>query len=103
MKIKKNDDVLVISGKDKGKKGKVRIAHPKDGRLVVEGVNMVKKHLRATGGAKQGGIIEREASLSISNVMFLCNKCNKPARLGMRILNDGKKVRICRACKEVID
>ena len=103
MKIRKDDTVLIIAGKDRGKKGKVRYAHPKDGRLLVEGINMIKKAARATGRTRQAGIIEREASINVSNAMLLCNKCNKPARLGFRFLEDGKKVRCCKSCGEVID
>ena len=103
MKIRKNDTVLVVAGKDKGKKGKVRFAYPKDERLIVEGVNYIKKHTKATGNVRQAGIIEREALIHVSDVMLLCNKCNKPARVGSRFLEDGKKVRICRSCREVID
>ena len=103
MKIRKDDTVLIIAGKDRGKKGKVRFAHPRDGRLLVEGINMIKKAARATGRTRQAGIIEREASIHISNTMLLCNKCNKPAHLGLRFLEDGKKVRYCKSCGEVID
>jgi large subunit ribosomal protein L24 len=103
MKIKKEDNVLVISGKDRGKKGKIRKALPKENRIIIEGVNMIKRHARARGQARQAGIIEREAPIDVSNVMLICNKCNKPARMGYRILDDGKKVRVCRNCKEVID
>jgi len=103
MNIRKNDTVLVIAGKDKGKKGKVRFAYPENKRIMVEGVNFIKKHSKAQGAAKQAGIIEREALLPVSNVMLLCSKCNKPARVGFRFLADGRKVRFCRACNEVID
>jgi large subunit ribosomal protein L24 len=103
MKIRKNDTVLVITGKDKGKKGKVRFAYPKDERVLVEGVNFIKKHARAQGAARQAGIIEREAPVHVSNVMLLCGKCNLPVRIGFRFLEDGKKVRVCRSCHEVID
>lgn len=103
MNIRKNDTVLVIAGKDKGKKGKVRFAYPDEERIMVEGVNFIKKHSKARGAARQAGIIEREAPIPISNVMLLCSKCNKPARVGFRFLDDGKKVRFCRACGEVID
>jgi large subunit ribosomal protein L24 len=103
MEIRKNDTVLVIAGKDKGKKGKVRFAYPRDERLIVEGVNFIKRHARATGQVRQAGIIEREAPIHISNVMFLCSKCNHPVRIGFRFLEDGKKVRYCKSCKEVID
>ena len=103
MRIKKNDTVLVIAGKDKGKSGKVRYAYPKEGKLIIEGVNHIKKHARATGQARQAGIIEREAKINISNVMLLCSRCNNPARIGVRSLEDGRRVRFCRACGEVID
>jgi large subunit ribosomal protein L24 len=103
MKIKKNDNVLVIAGKDKGKKGKVRFAYPREDKLIVEGVNFIKKHTRARGQARQAGIIEREALLEVSNVMLLCSKCNKPARIASRFLEDGKKVRYCKVCQEVLD
>ena len=103
MRVKKNDQVLVIAGKDRGKKGKVRFAYPKEGKVIVEGVNFIKKHARARGQARQAGIIEREAPMDNSNVMLLCAKCSKPARIGSRILADGKSVRYCRVCQEVID
>jgi len=103
MKIRKNDNVLVISGKDKGKKGKVRYAFPDDNKIMVEGVSMIKKHSKARKQAKQAGIIEREATISVSDVMYVCSKCNKPARIGYRILQDGRKARVCRACGEVIE
>ncbi len=103
MKIRKNDTVVVIAGKDKGKKGKVRRALPKKSRVLVEGLNMIKRHSRARRAARQAGIIELEAPVHVSNVMLLCNKCAKPTRVGFKILDDGKKVRICRSCQEVID
>lgn len=103
MKIRKGDTVLVIAGKDRGKKGKVRLSDYKDDRLMVEGVNFIKKHTKAVAGSRQGGIVEREAPVHVSNVMLLCSKCNHPARIGVRLLEDGKKVRFCRVCQEVID
>jgi len=103
MKIRKNDTVLIIAGKDRGKTGKVRFAYPKDNRVLVEGINFIKRHSRARGAVRQAGIIEREAPINVSNVMLLCNKCNHPARVGFRFLADGKKVRVCRSCGEVID
>ncbi len=103
MKIKKNDNVLVIAGKDRGKKGKVRFAHPDDEKIVVEGINMVKRHLKAIREVRQAGIVEREAPMNVSNVMLLCNKCNKPTRVGYRRLEDGSRVRVCHVCHEVID
>ncbi|HEX77300.1 MAG TPA: 50S ribosomal protein L24 [Dehalococcoidia bacterium] len=103
MKIRKGDNVLIIKGKDRGKSGKVRRALPQDNRVVVEGLNMVKRHSRARGIMRQAGIIQREAPIDVSKVMLLCNKCNQPARVGFRLLAEGNRVRICRACKEVID
>ena len=103
MKVRKNDNVVVIAGKDRGKKGKVRQALPKENRVVVEGVNFIKRHTRARGTVRQAGIIEREAPLPVAKVMLLCSKCNHPARIGFRVLEDGKKVRVCRACGEVVD
>jgi large subunit ribosomal protein L24 len=103
MNIRKNDTVLVILGKDRGKKGRVRFAYPKKERLLVEGINFVKKHSRAKGAVRQAGIIEREAPIHISNVMLVCAKCGKPTRVGSRMLADGRKVRFCRTCGEVVD
>ena len=103
MKIKKNDTVLIIAGKDKGKKGKIRQAFPKEGRLIVEGFNMIKRHSKTQGKARQAGIIELEEPMSVSKVMLICNKCNKPGRIGHKKLEDGRKVRFCRVCREVIE
>ena len=103
MKIRKNDNVLVITGKDKGKRGKVRFAYPKDGRILVEGINFIKMHSRARAGARQAGIIEREAPIHVSNVMLLCSRCNKPVRVGFRLLETGRKVRYCHSCGEAVD
>jgi len=103
VKIRKDDTVLVIAGKDRGKKGKVRFAYPKNNTLVVEGINFIRKHARATGRVKQAGIIEQEAQIAVSNVMLLCSRCNNPPRVGFRFLEDGRKVRICRVCHEVIE
>jgi large subunit ribosomal protein L24 len=102
MRVRKNDNVIVISGKDKGKKGKVRIAYPEKQRVLVDSVNMIKKHSKARGAARQAGIIQREAPVHVSNVMLICNKCNRPVRVGFRVV-EGKKVRTCAACHEVID
>ena len=103
MRIRKNDTVLVIAGKDKGRKGKVRFAYPGDERLLVEGVNFIKRHTRARGAVRQAGIIEREAPIHVSNVMLLCSRCNHPTRISLRFLEDGRKVRVCHTCGEVID
>ena len=103
MNIKKNDTVLVIAGKDKGKKGKVHFAYPREDKVLVEGVNFIKKHMKARGQVRQAGIIEREAPIDVSNVVLVCNKCNKPTRVAFRFLADGRKTRVCRSCGEVID
>lgn len=100
--IKKNDTVVVISGDDSGKKGRVISVQNNKGRVIVESLNMVKKHMKPSKKYQQGGIIEREAPIQRSNVMLVCPKCDKPAKLGNRILEDGKKVRICKKCMEVI-
>ena len=103
MKIRKDDTVLVIKGKDKGKKGKVRFAYPEKQLLMVEGINFIKKHSKARGRVRQAGIIDLEVPVHVSNVMLLCNKCNKPSRIGFEKLEDGRRVRVCRSCHEVID
>ncbi len=103
MKIHKNDNVLVITGKDRGKRGRVRFVYPRKGRVLVEGVNLIKMHSRARAQVSQAGIIEREAPIHISNVMLICSSCNKAVRVGFRKLQDGRKVRVCRACGEVVD
>lgn len=103
MKIRKNDEVLVIRGDDRGKKGKVHRSFPRDERILVEGVNFVKRHMRPRPNVKQAGIVEREAPIHVSSVMLLCSKCHRPTRVGFRILDDGSKVRSCRRCGEVVD
>ncbi len=103
MKIRKNDTVLVVAGKDKGKTGKVRFSYPKKERIMVEGINFIKRHARAKRAARQAGIIQLEAPVHVSNVMLLCSRCNHPARVGFHFLEDGRKVRVCRRCSEVID
>ena len=103
MKVRRNDTVVVLAGKDRGKKGKVRLSFPRENRIIVEGVNMIKRHSRARRAMRQAGIIELEAPIHVSKVMLVCNKCGNPTRVGSFFLEDGKKVRICRRCKEVID
>ena len=103
MKIRKNDTVLVIAGKDKGKTGKVRFAYPKKEQVIIEGINFIKRHTRARGRVRQAGIIQLEAPIYMSDVMLLCSRCNRPTRAGFRFLEDGRKVRFCRRCSEVID
>ncbi|KLO22635.1 50S ribosomal protein L24 [Marinitoga sp. 1197] len=103
MKIKKGDLVKVISGKDKGKEGKILRVIPKLNKVVVENVNIVKKHQRPTQQLREGGIIEQPSPIHISKVMIICPSCGKPTRVGYRFLEEGKKVRICRKCNEIID
>ena len=101
--IKKDDTVVVITGKNKGKHGRVLSVIPKKDRVIVERVNIVKRHLKPSAKYREGGILEKEAPIHISNVMLLCPRCNKPTRIANRILDDGRKVRACKKCKEVID
>lgn len=101
--IKKNDTVMVIAGKEKGKSGKVlRILTKKD-RAVVEKLNMVKRHMRPGPHSRQGGIVDKEAPIHISNLMVICSKCTDPTRVGYKNLEDGRKVRFCKKCGELID
>jgi len=102
-KIKKDDKVIVIAGKDKGKIGTVLKVDKQKQKVVVEKINIIKKHTRPSPNAPQGGIIEKEAPIHISNVMLICNKCAQPTRIAKKILEDGRKVRICKKCKELID
>jgi len=104
MKIKKGDNVEVISGDDKGARGEVHTVLPKEGRVIVSGINIIKKHQRRTGDVRtQFGIIEREAPIRIANVALVCPHCEKPTRVGYRVAADGTKTRICRKCHETID
>lgn len=103
MNIKKGDTVVVLTGKDAGRKGKVLRVIPKDNRVVVEGINRVKKHQKPSRTIPQGGILKIEAPLNASNVMLVCNKCNKPTRIGKNILDSNQKVRVCKKCGEVLD
>jgi large subunit ribosomal protein L24 len=101
--IKKNDTVLVIRGDEKGKKGRVKAVQMGKNRLLVEGINMIKKHMKPSKKQTQGGIIEKEAPVQRSNVMLLCSKCNKPTRISHNMLENGKKIRVCKKCGEVIE
>jgi large subunit ribosomal protein L24 len=102
-RIKKNDTVTVIAGKEKGKSGKVMRVIPKKDRAIVEKLNIVKRHLKPSQQSRQGGILEREAPIQMSNLMLICSKCTDPTRVGFRILEDNRKVRYCKKCNEVID
>jgi large subunit ribosomal protein L24 len=102
--IRRNDNVIVITGKDRGKRGRVLKVDPAKNRLIVEGVNFIKRHTKPNPQRQiKGGVIEREASLHASNVQLVCPECDKPTRLGRKILGDGRKVRICRKCEGVVD
>ena len=103
MKIRKNDTVAVITGKDRGKKGRVLQVFPKKGRLLVEAINYRKVHRRATRDNPKGGIVQMEGSLSIANVMLVCPRCGKPSRVGFTFLSDGTKQRACKACREILE
>jgi len=102
--IRKNDNVLVITGKDRGKRGRVLKVNPEKNRLVIEGVNMIKRHTKPNPGKNiKGGIVEREAPLNASNVQLVCPECSAPTRTGRQRLGDGRSVRICRKCEGVVD
>jgi large subunit ribosomal protein L24 len=102
--IRRNDTVVVTTGRDSGKRGRVLKVHPVRNRLVVEGVNIIKRHTRPNPQRNvKGGIVEREASLHASNVQLVCPECSKTTRVGHRVLADGRKVRICRKCEGVVD
>lgn len=103
VRVRSGDQVLVIAGKDKGKKGKILKVIPEKNRVVVEGVNIAKHHRRPTGKVMQGGIQEEPAPIHASNVMLVCRDCGQPARTGRKFLEDGSKVRVCRRCGEVVD
>jgi large subunit ribosomal protein L24 len=102
-KIKKNDNVLVLSGKDRGKQGQVRKVLPKEGRAIVNGVNIVKKHKRPQTQQQVGGIIEMEAPLHLSNLAVVCPACGRPTRIGIKTTADDKKTRFCKKCDADID
>ncbi|MBM4331302.1 MAG: 50S ribosomal protein L24 [Deltaproteobacteria bacterium] len=101
--VRKNDIVKVIAGKEKGKSGKILKVLPKKNRVLVEKVNFIKRHSRPTGRTRQGGIIQKEAPIHVSNVLLLCPKCNQGVRTGMRELENGKKNLVCKKCGELIE
>jgi len=102
-KIKKNDTVAVIAGKDKGKKGKVLFVFPNNNKVLVEGINFAKKHMRKTQQDQKGGIAQKEMPIHISNIMLVCKRCNKPVRVKFSYLKDGSNTRNCKSCGEVIE
>ena len=103
IRIKKDDKVKVLTGKDKGKIGKVLKVAKKTNRIVVENINMVKVHQRPSQENPQGGIVEKPMPMDVSNLMLMCNSCVKPTRIGIKQLEDGKRVRVCKKCNEQID
>lgn len=102
MNIKKNDTVIVLSGKDKGKKGRVLSSDPKNGKVVVEGINVASCHIKPRKMGEEGGIIKKETPIYASKVMRVCPKCDKPTREAHMFLKDGSKVRVCKKCGETI-
>jgi len=103
MNIRKNDSVMVIAGKERGKTGKILRVVPEKGVAIIERMNQVKRHVRPRGPQQPGGILEKEAPIHLSNLMVMCDKCNAPVRVGKKLLPDGEKVRICRHCGEPIE
>ncbi len=102
--IRRNDNVLVMAGRDRGKRGRVLRVIPATNRVVVEGANFIKRHTKPNPGKNiKGGIVEREASLHASNVQLVCPECGAATRIGRQVLDDGRKVRICRKCEGVVD
>jgi large subunit ribosomal protein L24 len=101
--VKKNDLVMIVAGKDKGKSGKVLRVLPEKGRILVENINLIKRHTRPSQSNSEGGIVEKEAPLAISNVQLLCQSCNQPVRTGIKALEDGSKVRFCKKCNEIVN
>ena len=96
--VKTNDNVMIISGKDKGKSGKVLEVSPKEGKVIIEGCNIVTKHVKPRAMGQQGGIVKAEAPLYACKVMPICPKCGKPTRVGKKVNEDGTKVRVCKKC-----
>lgn len=103
LSVKKDDIVEVAVGKDRGRRGKVLSVYPGDGKVIVEKINIVKKHQKPTQKMRQGGIIEKENKIRVDNLKIVCQKCDKAVRVGKKFLEDGKKVRICKKCGEVLD
>ncbi len=102
--VRKNDNVVVMAGRDRGKRGRVLKVFPDRNRVVIEGVNFIKRHTRPNPRANvKGGIVEREASVHASNVQIVCPECGVPTRIGRQLLGDGRKVRVCRKCDGAVD
>ena len=103
MQIKKNDNVMVVSGKEKGKRGRVIAVYPATNRLLIEKLNMIKRHTRPNQQMRQGGIVEKESPISASNVKVICTKCDKPTSVSRMEQGEGTRVRVCKKCNEAID
>ncbi len=103
MHIRKNDSVMVISGRERRKTGKVLRVLPREGAAIIERVNMVKRHMRARGPQQTGGIVEKEAPIPLSNLMLMCDKCNAPVRVGSKRMTDEEKARVCRRCGDPLE
>jgi large subunit ribosomal protein L24 len=103
MQIKKNDNVLVVSGKEKGERGRVIAVYPTANRILIEKLNMIKRHTRPNQQLRQGGIVEKESPISAANVKLVCSKCDKPTTVARSAQGDGARVRVCKTCNEVID
>jgi large subunit ribosomal protein L24 len=103
MQIRKNDNVMVVTGKEKGKKGRVIAVYPATNRILIEKMNMIKRHTRPNQQLRQGGIVEKESPISASNVKLVCTKCDKPTTVSRQSQGDGPRARVCRECNEAID
>jgi len=101
-RMRRGDTVMVITGKDKGKTGKVLKVFPEKNKAIVEGVNFAKKHMRRTKEDQQGGIIQKESLINLSNLILFCKGCSRPTRIGINVLSDGTKSRYCKKCNEVV-
>lgn len=103
MRFRSDDNVLIIKGRDRGKQGRIQRIYASNNKVLVEGVNIVKKHQKPAQGVRQGGIIQKELPIPLANVMLVCTQCNEPTRIGYQFLADGTKARVCRKCEEVIE
>ena len=103
MNLKKNDTVLVIKGRDRGKQARVTQAFPKDRKVIVEGVYVVQRHTKASANVRQAGIVQKELPIHTANLMLICTHCSRPVRVDKKYLADGSKVRVCNKCEEVIE
>ncbi len=103
MNIRKNDNVLIIAGREKGKRGRVIAVYPSKNAVLVEKLNMIKRHTRPNQQLKQGGIVEKESPISAANVKLICSKCDKPTPVAKKVYEDGGRARLCKNCNEVLD